>query len=162
VNGRPDNRTIFRWSVVAGLGLGLGLLAVSLGVVAVYPGRSVRVLGIGALFAAVSLDPAVRWLVRHRVPRSWAVGTIFVFALLATAGLVWAVVPPLVREATEHPTTFPAISTSWPSSRAHYANSANGTASRRACRSWPRIFPARSGPMCWASCRPCSEPSSAP
>jgi predicted PurR-regulated permease PerM len=87
-------RTIFRWAVVASLGVFL----VSLGVLAVYTVRGILVLAIIALFIAVSLDPAVRWLVRHGVRRSWAVALIFVIAFLAVGGLLAAVIPPLVRE----------------------------------------------------------------
>jgi len=98
-----DTRTVFRWSVAAGL----GLLAVGLAALAVYTVRGVLILAIVALFIAVSLDPAVRWLVRHRVRRGLAVGIIFVLASLITAGLVWAVVPPLIGQAIELSNDFP-------------------------------------------------------
>lgn len=96
MSGQLENRTVFRYAVVAGL----GLTAVGIAATAVYTVRGVLVLGVVALFAAVSLDPAVRWLVRHRVSRGWAVGIIFAAAFLIVAGMIWAVVPPLVREAT--------------------------------------------------------------
>ncbi|GAA2374562.1 AI-2E family transporter [Catellatospora methionotrophica] len=61
--------------------------------------RGVLALVLVALFVAVSLDPAVRWLVRHRVRRPVAVGMILLVALAALAGLVIGVGPPLVRQA---------------------------------------------------------------
>jgi len=90
-----SSRTVFRWAVVAGL----GLLAVGLAASAVYAIRGILVLALVALFIAVSLDPAVRWLTRHRVRRSWAVGLIFVIAFLAVVGLGAALMPPLIRQA---------------------------------------------------------------
>jgi predicted PurR-regulated permease PerM len=92
---RLDSMTIFRWAVVAGL----GLLTVGLAALAVYTVRQILVLAFVALFVAVSLDPAVRWLVRHRTPRPLAVGIIFGVAFLAVVGLLAAVIPPLVRQA---------------------------------------------------------------
>jgi predicted PurR-regulated permease PerM len=97
VSGELDNRTVFRYALVAGV----ALTAIGLAATAVYVVRGVLVLGVVALFAAVSLDPAVRWLVRLRVRRGWAVGIIFILAFFAVAGMIWAVVPPLVREANE-------------------------------------------------------------
>ena len=90
-----SSRTVFRWAVVAGL----GLLAVGLAASAVYAIRGILVLALVALFIAVSLDPAVRSLTRHRVRRSWAVGLIFVIAFLAVVGLGAALMPPLIRQA---------------------------------------------------------------
>src|SRR5688572_3117559 len=92
---RPDSLTVFRWAVVAAL----GLLTVGLVALAVYTVRSILVLAFVALFVAVSLDPAVRWLVRHRTPRPLAVGIIFGVAFLAVAGMLAAVIPPLIRQA---------------------------------------------------------------
>lgn len=90
-------RMIFRWAVAASL----GVLTVTIGALAVYSVRGILVLGLIALFIAVSLDPAVRWLVRHRVRRSLAVALIFIVAFIAVAGLLAAVIPPLVRQGAE-------------------------------------------------------------
>ncbi len=87
-------RTVFRWAVVASL----GVLLVSVGVLAIYTVRGILVLGLIALFIAVSLDPAVRWLTRHGLRRSLAVALIFIVAFVAVAGLFAAVIPPLVRQ----------------------------------------------------------------
>src|SRR5690349_19664877 len=89
--------TVFRWSMAAGLGLlTIGILAF-----AVYSVRAVLVQVIIALFIAVSLDPAVRFLIRRGVKRSYAVGIIFVITLAILVGFVWSLVPPLVRQATD-------------------------------------------------------------
>ncbi|WP_432978283.1 AI-2E family transporter [Dactylosporangium sp. CA-233914] len=78
---------------------GLGLLTVGLGAFAVYSVRQVLVQVIIALFVAVSLDPAVRLLIRHGVRRSIAVGIILVLALSILASFIWSLVPPLAGQA---------------------------------------------------------------
>jgi predicted PurR-regulated permease PerM len=95
--GPPDFTTVFRWSMAAGLGLlTIGILAF-----AVYTVRAVLVQVIIALFIAVSLDPAVRFLIRRGVKRSLAVGIIFVITLAVLVGFVWSLVPPLVKQGTD-------------------------------------------------------------
>ncbi|MBN1174977.1 MAG: AI-2E family transporter [Micromonosporaceae bacterium] len=88
---------VFRWAVAAAL----GVVIVVVGAYAVYTVRAVIVRIIIALFIAMSLDPAVRWLVRHRIRRSIAVTVIFALALGAFTGFVWSVAPPLATEATD-------------------------------------------------------------
>ncbi|GHJ43831.1 AI-2E family transporter [Catellatospora sp. TT07R-123] len=61
--------------------------------------RGVLVLVLVSLFVAVSLDPAVRWLVRHRVRRPYAVTAILVLVLAGAAVLSAGVGPPLARQA---------------------------------------------------------------
>ncbi|WP_432830138.1 AI-2E family transporter [Dactylosporangium sp. CA-092794] len=78
---------------------GLGLLTVAAGGFALYTVRGVLVQVVFALFLAVSLDPAVRLLVRHGMRRSVAVGIIVLVALVILAGFVWSLVPPLVGQA---------------------------------------------------------------
>jgi predicted PurR-regulated permease PerM len=78
---------------------GLGLLTVAAGAFALYSVRQVLVQVLIALFIAVSLDPAVRLLIRHGVRRSLAVGIILLLALGILAGFVWSLVPPLVGQA---------------------------------------------------------------
>ena len=53
---RPDSLTVFRWAVVAAL----GLLTVGLAALAVYTVRNILVLAFVALFVAVSLYRAYR------------------------------------------------------------------------------------------------------
>jgi predicted PurR-regulated permease PerM len=85
---------MFRLSVAAAL----GVLVVVVAALAIYAVRSVLVLAFIALFIAVSLDPAVRLLVRHGVRRSMAVALIFVLSFLAVVGLAAAIGPPLIRQ----------------------------------------------------------------
>ena len=85
---------VFRWAVAGAL----GVLAVALAAAAVYAVRDILVLVLIALFIAVSLDPAVRFLVRRRMRRSFAVATIAFFVIFTFGFFVWSVVPALVGE----------------------------------------------------------------
>ncbi|MDF3289806.1 AI-2E family transporter [Streptomyces silvisoli] len=53
-----------------------------------------------SLFVAISLDPIVRWLVRHRMRRGWAVALVVVAFAAVLAGFVALVVPPVMEEVT--------------------------------------------------------------
>jgi len=86
--------SVYRGSIAAGL----GLLTVAAGGFAVYTVRQVLVQVIIALFIAVSLDPAVRLLIRHGVRRSIAVGIILALALLLLGGFIWSLVPALIGQ----------------------------------------------------------------
>jgi predicted PurR-regulated permease PerM len=97
-------RTVFRWAVAAGL----GVVVVYLGYRAVYTIRDVLVQVIIALFIAVSLDPLVRWMVRKRVKRGYAVLIIFVGILVILGGLLMLLIPPLVHQAGGLTSDFPA------------------------------------------------------
>ena len=77
----------------------LGLLTVAGAAFAVYSVRQVLIQVIIALFVAVSLDPAVRLLIRHGVRRSLAVGIILLLAVAIMVGFFWSLVPPLVGQA---------------------------------------------------------------
>jgi predicted PurR-regulated permease PerM len=88
---------VARWAAAATV----GVLAVLLLAYGVYIVRGILVLVLLGLFVAVSLDPAVRFLVRRRVPRPLAV-TIVVLVLVAlTAGFFWSIVPPMVGQGTK-------------------------------------------------------------
>jgi predicted PurR-regulated permease PerM len=87
---------VFRWGAAAAL----GVLSVAAAAFAVYTVRSILVLVIISIFIAVSLDPAVRWLVRRGMKRSVAVGVIFLTVFGLLAAFLAAVIPPLVREGT--------------------------------------------------------------
>jgi predicted PurR-regulated permease PerM len=75
-----------------GVGLGLILLLYLLG--------SVLVPFALAAVLAYMLDPAVEWLVRHKLPRNIAVGSVIVASILAMVLLVLILVPVLQREAS--------------------------------------------------------------
>jgi predicted PurR-regulated permease PerM len=101
---RPlDGRTIFLYGVLAAL----GVLTVYVGAMTVFAVRNVLVQVIIAAFVAVSLDPAVRWMIGKGIKRSQAVAVILVFVLLLAAGLLWLVLPPLIREVPKLVSDFP-------------------------------------------------------
>lgn len=70
------------------------LLALAIGA-AVVSVAGVLVSLVLALFIALGLDPAVRWLERRRMPRGWAIALVLI-AFLAVAGVVLGVVVPRV------------------------------------------------------------------
>jgi predicted PurR-regulated permease PerM len=85
---------LFRWGVFASL----GVVATVAAVFAVYTARAVLIRATIALFIAVSLDPAVRFLVRRGVRRSLAVTVIFVIALALVAAFLMSVIPAMVTQ----------------------------------------------------------------
>jgi predicted PurR-regulated permease PerM len=107
-SGRSAERAlqarVFRLSVVAAL----GVLAVFLSAWAVYAVRNVLVLAVIAMFIAVSLDPAVRWLQTRHLTRGWAVTLVLLVVLLLVAGFIAAVVPPIVSQADQLTQNVPA------------------------------------------------------
>ncbi len=96
-------RVVYRWAVAASL----GVVTVYLAYRAVFLLANLIVQVLIAMFLAVSLDPAVRWLVRRGLKRSRAVAVIFVVALALIAGLMVVFIPPLVRQGTSLATDFP-------------------------------------------------------
>jgi predicted PurR-regulated permease PerM len=93
----PGFSQIYRWAVAGAL----GVLTVALAAYSLYLVRSVLVLVIIALFIAVGLDPAVRWLVRRGLGRGVAVAIIFLTSFALLGGFLAAVIPPLLREGGE-------------------------------------------------------------
>jgi predicted PurR-regulated permease PerM len=96
-------RTVFRWAVAASI----GVLVVAVTALVIYNVRDLLVQIAVAAFLALSLDPAVRWLIRRRVRRVHAVAIIFVLFVVMIGGLMWLAVPPLASEATKLATDFP-------------------------------------------------------
>jgi predicted PurR-regulated permease PerM len=96
-------RRVFWWAVAAAL----GVLVVYLGALFVYGVRDLLVLIIVAAFITMSLDPLVRWLIRHKVRRPYAVTIIFLLFFIVLGLVIWLAVPPLVRQATQLATDFP-------------------------------------------------------
>lgn len=87
----------FRIGLLGTLGVGLGYLILT-SIVAL----STLITYIGAaLFIALGLEPLIRMLERHKFPR-WAalISVLFVF-LAALGGLLWALVPIVVKETTQ-------------------------------------------------------------
>jgi predicted PurR-regulated permease PerM len=91
---RMHPSTLIRWGAFVSLGV-LGTLAAA---AAVYTARSVLIRAAIALFVAISLDPAVRWLVRKGVRRSVAVTIIFVVAMALAAAFLMSVIPAMVSQ----------------------------------------------------------------
>ena len=85
---------LFRWGVFASL----GVVATVAAVFAVYTARTVLIRAAIALFIAISLDPAVRFLVRRGVRRGLAVTIIFVIALALVAAFLISVIPAMVTQ----------------------------------------------------------------
>jgi predicted PurR-regulated permease PerM len=94
VAGRVPASLVFRWAAAATL----GVLVVLLTGYALYTVRSILVLVVISLFIAVSLDPAVRWLVKKGLGRPAAVTLVILFVLALFAIFIWSIVPPLVDQ----------------------------------------------------------------
>lgn len=62
------------------------------------------------MFAALGLDPIIKWFERHNVTRGWGVTIVFSALTLVIVGLLWLVVPTLIDQMTQFfadlPTTF--------------------------------------------------------
>ncbi len=91
-----STRTVFRWGVAAAL----GVLTVFLAYRAVLLVTDILVQVLIAAFIAVSLDPAVRWLIQHRVKRGQAVAIIFLGVGLLIGVFLLAFLPPLIKQGT--------------------------------------------------------------
>jgi predicted PurR-regulated permease PerM len=51
-----------------------------------------------AMFAALGLDPVIKWFMRHNVKRAWAITIVFLIFGVVLAGLVMLVVPTLIEQ----------------------------------------------------------------
>jgi predicted PurR-regulated permease PerM len=91
---RPRPAVLFRWGALVSLGAATTVI----GLYALYSVRAVLVRVLVALFIAVSLDPAVRFLARRGMRRGVAVTLIFVLAFGLVAGFLVSVIPPLVTQ----------------------------------------------------------------
>ncbi|HEV8565866.1 MAG TPA: AI-2E family transporter [Actinoplanes sp.] len=85
---------VVRWAAAGTF----GVLVVLLIAYAFYTVREIIVLVLIAMFAAISLDPVVRWLMKRGVRRSIAVTIVILVALTLFALFVWSIVPPIVRQ----------------------------------------------------------------
>jgi predicted PurR-regulated permease PerM len=102
---RPEltSRTVFRYAIVAAL----GVLLVGAAAYAAYSLANLLVQITVAAFIAVSLDPVVRWLTRHKVRRPVAVAGIFITLLGLIALVVWLAMPTLLSQASQLTSDFP-------------------------------------------------------
>ena len=84
----------FRVGFAGALGVGLAMLLMtmvgSLATVLTYIGV--------AFFVSLGLDPAVQFLVRHKLPKWVALLSVVVFFLIIVTAVIWAVVPTLVDQ----------------------------------------------------------------
>jgi predicted PurR-regulated permease PerM len=94
VQSRVRPGALYRWGFFAGLGL-LSSVAAAL---VVYSVRDILLRVVVALFLAVSLDPAVRWLTARGIRRGHAVAIIFTVFLAILAAFLMSVIPPLVNQ----------------------------------------------------------------
>ncbi len=84
-----------------GLTGGLGVLtAILLGAAVSQTATILTYIGL-ALFIALGLDPAVRWLVKRKLPRLLAVSIVIAGFLAAVALFLWAIIPTAVTEASK-------------------------------------------------------------
>ena len=89
-----NTRTAYRIGFLAALGFFTASLLVSTILLA----RSVIVLLIISAFLAVGLNPVVELLERRGLPRGRAVGVVLAGVLLAFAGFLIAIVPPIIDQ----------------------------------------------------------------
>jgi predicted PurR-regulated permease PerM len=83
-----------------------GLAAVLLGIA--FTNISTIIIYIAlAMFAALGLDPVIKWMGKHNIKRPWAIVIVFfVFGVFAI-GLLWLVVPTLIDQISEFITSIP-------------------------------------------------------
>jgi predicted PurR-regulated permease PerM len=85
---------LFRWGAL----FSLGAATTVIGLYALYTVRAILIRILVALFVAVSLEPAVRFLARRGMRRGVAVTLIFLLAFALVAGFLISVIPPLVTQ----------------------------------------------------------------
>lgn len=101
--GTEPRRDVFRLALTASL----AVLCVVLGALAIYALRGLLVNVVIAAFIAMSLDPAVRWLIAKGLKRSSAVAVVMLTVVLAIAGFCYATIPSLMSEGGKLGTDFP-------------------------------------------------------
>jgi predicted PurR-regulated permease PerM len=87
---------VFKWAVAATTGA-LAVLAVAYGISRV---SGILILVLIGLFVAVSLNPAVQWLVGHGMRRAWAVCVVVLALVGLFAVFLWSIVPPVVEQSS--------------------------------------------------------------
>lgn len=60
-----------------------------------------------ALFAALGLDPVVRTLERHKVKRPWGIVMVYTAFALILVGVLWLIVPTMVRQISQFVNNIP-------------------------------------------------------
>jgi predicted PurR-regulated permease PerM len=101
--GRLRPAALVRWGFFVGVGLLLAYGAAQ----ALLSVRNLLILILAAMFLAVSLDPAVRWLVARGLPRGLAVACILALLGAVLAAFLVSVIPHLVGQFTTLVHTLP-------------------------------------------------------
>ena len=94
---------LFRWGVY----VSLGVLATAVAAAAVYTARGVLIWALIAMFLAISLDPAVRMLVRWHIRRGLAILVVVLVTLGLVAAFLQSVIPAMADQ-------FPALVKAFP------------------------------------------------
>lgn len=106
----PQSRTFWaNLNQPFGVGLFLtlgGLVAVALGL-AFWNLSTIIIYIVFALFAALGLDPVVRWLEAHRVTRPWGIVVVYTGFAVVLTGVLLLVIPALVSQITQFFTDLP-------------------------------------------------------
>lgn len=97
----------------AGFLLTLGGLAALLLGIAVTNISTVIIYIAFAMFAALGLDPVVKWFGRHNVKRPWAITIVFFVFGVLIVGLLWLVIPTLIDQLGSFVSSIPATITSF-------------------------------------------------
>ncbi|MCW3492909.1 AI-2E family transporter [Microbacterium sp. SSM24] len=74
-----------------------GLVALLLGIALTNIATILVYIGLAA-FAALGLDPVIKWLGKHGVKRGWAIAIIFLTGAIIAVGVLWLVVPTLIEQ----------------------------------------------------------------
>lgn len=83
---------------VAGFLLTIGaLVAIMLGIAVTNIATIIIYIAL-AMFAALGLDPVLKWFERRKVKRPWAITIVFLIFGILAVGLIWLVVPTLVEQ----------------------------------------------------------------
>jgi predicted PurR-regulated permease PerM len=94
----------FRAGLIGSLGVGLGLVLMT----AVHSLATVLTYIFIALFLSLGLDPAVKWLMRHKFPKWAAILTVVIAVVGSVTGILLTVVPMIVDQVIALWKTLPA------------------------------------------------------
>ncbi|HYI52057.1 MAG TPA: AI-2E family transporter [Microbacterium sp.] len=112
-SGSPDRASKPLWARLdSPFGVGFlltlgGLAAIALGIALTNIATVIIYIAL-AMFAALGLDPVLKWFERHNVKRPWAITIVFLVFGVLGAGLIWLVVPTLIDQVTAFITGIPA------------------------------------------------------
>jgi predicted PurR-regulated permease PerM len=99
--GPPGPRANWRSPFFMGLAGAAGVAVTYAAVRGLESVSSMLLLVMAAFFVALGLEPAVSWLVLHRVPRWTAVTTVVIAVVVLVAGSIAACIPPLAQQARQ-------------------------------------------------------------